>query len=75
MADLEIFVVILGDAPASKKMFSVIAKPSDSVDKWRKGVYHESGLSGTVARDLVLWKVRLLYSLCPLDVLTSFPII
>jgi hypothetical protein len=35
----KIFVVILGDAPASKGVFSVIAKPSDLADKWRKEIH------------------------------------
>jgi hypothetical protein len=63
MAELEIFVVILGDAPASEKMFPVTAPPSDSVGKWRELVHAKSGLSGIIARDLTLWKVRPLYSL------------
>jgi glucan biosynthesis protein len=60
MAKLEIFVVILGETPASSKMFAVTAKPSDTVNNWREEVHKKSGLSGVVARDLVLWKA------CPL---------
>jgi hypothetical protein len=60
MPDLEIFILILGDSPASKNMFSVEAPGSISVSKWRELVHAESGLSGIVARNLTLWKV------CPL---------
>jgi hypothetical protein len=62
MTDLEIFVVILGDAPASEKMFPVTAPPSDSVGKWRELVHSksQSRLKGVAAIDLQLWKVHTL---------------
>jgi len=63
MADLKIFVVILGEAPASRKMFAVRAPGDMDVDEWRQHVHATSGLSDVVPRNLELWKVRLLYSL------------
>jgi hypothetical protein len=65
MADLKIFVVILGDAPASKRMFSVSAPGNISVDEWREQVHAKKQhyLIGYGPADLTLWKVRPLYSL------------
>ena len=78
MARLEIFVVILGEAPASKKMFPVSSPDSMSVGEWKEEVYNKrknNRFKGYDAADLTLWKVRPLYSLRRLDVLTSFLII
>jgi hypothetical protein len=64
MTDLEIFVVILGDAPASEKMFAVRAPGDISVDEWRQQVRTKTEkLEGSYAADLTLWKVRSFYSL------------
>jgi hypothetical protein len=65
MADLKIFVVILGEAPASRKMFAVRASGDMDVDEWRQQVHAtaKSRLKGVAAIDLELWKVRPLYSL------------
>jgi len=60
MPDLEIFILILGDSPASDNMFPVRAPGGMSVGEWRELVHAKSGLSGIVARNLTLWKV------CPL---------
>jgi hypothetical protein len=62
MAGLEIFMFILGDSPASERMFSVEAPGAMSVNKWRKLVHAESQsrLKGAAAIDLHLWKVHTL---------------
>jgi hypothetical protein len=62
MAKLEIFLVILGDSPASKRMFPIEAPGSISVSKWRELVHtkSQSRLKGVVAIDLHLWKVHTL---------------
>jgi hypothetical protein len=62
MADLEIFVVILGDAPASKRMFPVSAPGNMSVGKWREQAYvkKQHYLIGYGPADLALWKVHML---------------
>ena len=77
MAGPEIFIFILGDSPASKNMFGVRAPDGMSVNEWREEVHKKKKnyLKGYDAADLALWKVRPLYSLCRLDVLTSFLII
>jgi hypothetical protein len=66
MGDLEIFAFILGDSPPSKKIFSVRAPESMSVAECKNLIYAtaKSRIEGVAAIDLVLWKVRLLYSLC-----------
>jgi hypothetical protein len=64
MAGLTIFVVLLGDVPASEHMFPVIAPASISVGEWKKLVYAEkqNGLKDIDASGLRLWKVLLLCS-------------
>jgi hypothetical protein len=64
MAGPEIFVLILGDAPASKRMFAVRAPGGMSVDEWRELVHSksQSRLKGVAAIDLQLWKVHTLRS-------------
>jgi hypothetical protein len=58
-ADLELFALVLGDAPPLKRVFSITAKASDSVAKLRKLVYEQkkNRFKGIDASDLVLWKV------------------
>jgi hypothetical protein len=66
MAKLEIFLVILGDAPTSEKMFLVSAPGNMSVGGWKNEVYNarrNDCLKGYGAADLTLWKVRPLHSL------------
>jgi hypothetical protein len=65
MADLTLFVVLLGDLPASERVFSVKAPASISVGEWKKLVYAEkqNGLKDIDASDLIVWQVGLLCSL------------
>jgi hypothetical protein len=66
MAGPEIFILILGDSPASDNMFPVRAPGGMSVGEWRKEVYNErknNRFKGYDAADLTLWKV------CPLPFL------
>jgi hypothetical protein len=65
MADLTIFVVLLGDLPASEYVFPVKAPASISVGEWKKLVYAETrnDLITYDARNLTVWKVCLLCSL------------
>jgi hypothetical protein len=62
MADLEIFILILGDSPASNNMFPVRAPGGMSVGEWRELVHTKKQhyLTGYGPADLTLWKV------CPL---------
>jgi hypothetical protein len=64
MADLRIFVSTLRDPPASKNIFAVTARGDMDVDELRTLVHAtaKSRLNGVAAIDLVLWKVRPLYS-------------
>ncbi len=65
MADLTLFVVLLGDLPASERVFSVKAPASISVGEWKKLVYAETrnDLITYDARNLIVWQVGLLCSL------------
>jgi Crinkler effector protein N-terminal domain len=59
MASLEIFVLVLGDFPASQRMFPITASTSDSVGHLRRLVHdtNQNRFKGIDARELVLWKV------------------
>jgi hypothetical protein len=61
VAELEIFVFILGDLPASMGMFSVRFQDDISMDEW-EGLAHSQKRRDNAA-GLTLWKVRPLYSL------------
>ena len=65
MPDLEIFVFIPGDLPASMSMYSVTAHDSTSVSMLKKMVYTENPTSfkGHTAVKLTLWKVHTVHSL------------
>jgi hypothetical protein len=65
MAELTIFIVLLGDLPASEHMFLVTAPPSlcvGELKRWVHGAKHNF-LAGYDAADLQVWKVYLLCSL------------
>jgi hypothetical protein len=68
MPDLEIFILILGDSPASNNMFAVRAPGGMSVDEWRELVHSksQSRLKGVAAIDLHLW--------VPFRVVTAFAV-
>jgi len=74
MSDLELFFVVPGDSPASRRMFGVKAAQNTSVSELKKLVYAElrDELDGIGARNLVLWKVPPLHLFCRRNVLNFF---
>ena len=65
MANLELFIAVLGDSPESRHAFRVDSAGNTPVDDLRKSVFaaRKSCFEGSEAADLVLWKVTLIYSL------------
>jgi len=64
MANMELFAVVHGVSPASRRMFSVMAPVGVSVGELRELVYAElkSDLGGISAHNIRLWKVPLICS-------------
>jgi Crinkler effector protein N-terminal domain len=64
--DLNLFLFILGDSPASEHTFSITVTTSNSVSELKKRVHleaHSRFSAGVGAIDLILWKVLPLRSL------------